>query len=406
MICDEAANELVRLWHNLCVTENEVRTANARARDKDTETERLQGASDRATGQERPGMNRWRTRSDMLCHPKTKGTQLPRPHPNLRHNLPRRREEALPKVVRDIGWKAQVRPARISLVCEISETQGNADRRAFEAGAERYRRAAFPVEARSAAGALSVHVRCRGPPPDRFPPPWSRRGNRRLLHRPPSARLRLLLGRSRKADGGSCSPSSSDGLVVTRPGFSALPPLFCHTVVALFPFDRGEQETRDLRLKWGERIMRAGIFSGLLRACTFALLLAGLLPSVGGDGSVATTEAHAHGSGGGGGGRGGGSGGGGGSGSGASGGGADTVLQSAQLAPAPEGRAPQWSGPLEPAPRPPAPIPTGLAAPREAAAHTVAHHRRTLAVPTPRPRPAQLTPGHIAPNRALSLIPD
>jgi ribosomal protein L37AE/L43A len=31
-----------------------------------------------------------------------------------------------------------------------AETQGNADRRAFEAGAERYRRAAFPVEARTA----------------------------------------------------------------------------------------------------------------------------------------------------------------------------------------------------------------------------------------------------------------
>jgi hypothetical protein len=44
-------------------------------------------------------------------------------------------------------------------VVEDAETQGNADRRPPEAGAERYRRPAFSVEARSAGGALSLPER-------------------------------------------------------------------------------------------------------------------------------------------------------------------------------------------------------------------------------------------------------
>ena len=36
-----------------------------------------------------------------------------------------------------------------------------------------------------------------------------------------------------------------------RGQFSALPPLFCHIVAALFPFDRGEQETRHRGLNSG-----------------------------------------------------------------------------------------------------------------------------------------------------------
>jgi hypothetical protein len=91
------------------------------------------------------------------------------------------------------------------------------------------------------------------------------------------------------------------------------------------------------------------------------------------------------------------------------------MLQSAPLAPAlsDEKRAASHrplerpSVPLESAPRPPAPIPAGLVAPGgEITAHNAAHHRRTLAVPMPRRRPAQLARTPSVPTRALSLIPD